>query len=107
MRSAAEFKKLTPLKYGDDVMSGDLRDPRTVDRLLDGVSVLFHLVGTGGEAPLKSLIENNPRALHEIYAGAVRRQVRRVVFASFQRAFGVIKAVFAREPVLRLHSLSR
>lgn len=82
MRSAAWSKKLTPLTYGEDVMSVDLRDPRTVDRLLDGVSVLFHLAGASDEAPLESLIENNLRALHEIYEGAFRHRVRRVGFAS-------------------------
>jgi uronate dehydrogenase len=89
LRSAAGSRPLTPLVDGEDVMHGDLRDPATVDRLLDGVDVLIHFAGTSVERPLPEIIDNNLRALVEVYEGARRHRVRRVVFASSNHAIGM------------------
>ncbi|NYH17267.1 NAD-dependent epimerase/dehydratase family protein [Paraburkholderia bryophila] len=89
LRSAAGSKPLTPLVEGEDVMHGDLRDPAIVDRLLDGVDVLIHLAGTSVERPLPEIIDNNLRALVEVYEGARRQGVRRIVFASSNHAIGM------------------
>jgi uronate dehydrogenase len=89
LRSAGGRTPLVPLHDGEDVMHGDLRDPATVDRLLQGVDVLIHLAGTSVEKPLPEIIENNLVALHQVYEGARRNKVRRVVFASSNHAFGM------------------
>jgi uronate dehydrogenase len=60
-----------------------------VDRLLAGVDVLVHMAGTSVERPLPEIIENNLVALHQVYEGARRHKVRRVVFASSNHAFGM------------------
>jgi uronate dehydrogenase len=74
---------------GEDVMHGDLRDPAVVDRLLAGVDVLINLAGTSVERPLPEIIENNLVGLHQVYEGARRNKVRRVIFASSNHAFGM------------------
>src|SRR6476469_893314 len=89
LRSAGGRRPLTPLRPGEDVMHGDLRDSAVVDRLLEGVDVLIHLAGTSVERPLPEIIENNLRALVEVYEGARRNGVRRVVFASSNHAIGM------------------
>ena len=89
LRSAAGSKPLVPLVEGEDVMHGDLRDPAVVDRLLNGVDVLIHFAGTSVERPLPEIIDNNLRALVEVYEGARRQGVRRVVFASSNHAIGM------------------
>ena len=89
LRSAAGSKPLAPLVEGEDVMHGDLRDPAVVDRLLEGVDVLIHFAGTSVERPLPEIIDNNLRALVEVYEGARRQGVRRVVFASSNHAIGM------------------
>jgi uronate dehydrogenase len=89
LRSAAGSKALVPLVEGEDVMHGDLRDPAVVDRLLAGVDVLIHFAGTSVERPLPEIIDNNLRALVEVYEGARRQGVRRVVFASSNHAIGM------------------
>ena len=89
LRSAGGTRPLEPLFEGEDLMHGDLRDPAVVDRLLDGVDVLVHMAGTSVERPLPEIIENNLRALYEVYEGARRHKVRRVVFASSNHAFGM------------------
>ena len=70
-------------------MHGDLRDPAVVDRLLDGVDVLIHMAGTSVERPLPEIIENNLVGLYQVYEGARRKKVRRMVFASSNHAFGM------------------
>lgn len=89
LRSAAGSKALVPLVEGEDVMHGDLRDPAVVDRLLEGVDVLIHFAGTSVERPLPEIIENNLRGLVEVYEGARRQGVRRIVFASSNHAIGM------------------
>ena len=89
LRSAGGRTALTPMREGEDVMHGDLRDPATVDRLLQGIDVLIHLAGTSVERPLPEIIENNLVGLQQIYEGARRNRVRRVIFASSNHAFGM------------------
>jgi uronate dehydrogenase len=89
LRSAGGTKPLVPLREGEDVMHGDLKDPAVVDRLLAGVDVLVHMAGTSVERPLPEIIENNLVALHQVYEGARRHKVRRIVFASSNHAFGM------------------
>ena len=89
LRSAAGSKALTPLVEGEDVMHGDLREPAVVDRLLEGVDVLIHFAGTSVERPLPEIIENNLRGLVEVYEGARRQRVKRIVFASSNHAIGM------------------
>ena len=89
LRSAGGSKPLEPLSPAEDVMHGDLRDPAVVDRLLNGVGVLIHMAGTSVERPLPEIGENNLRGLFEVYEGARRNRVRRVVFASSNHAFGM------------------
>ena len=89
LRAAGGSRSLAPMFDGEDLMQGDLRDPAVVDRLLAGVDVLIHMAGTSIERPLPEIIENNLRALYEVYEGARRHKVRRVVFASSNHAFGM------------------
>jgi uronate dehydrogenase len=89
LRSAGGRTALEPMHPGEDVMHGDLRDPAVVDRLLNGVDVLINLAGTSVERPLPEIIENNLVGLHQIYEGARRNRVKRVIFASSNHAFGM------------------
>ena len=89
LRSAGGSRPLTPIVDGEDVMHGDLRDPAVVDRLLAGVDVLIHMAGTSVERPLPEIIENNLRGLMEVYEGARRHKVGRIVFASSNHAIGM------------------
>jgi uronate dehydrogenase len=89
LRSAGGRTPLEPLHESEDIMHGDLRDPAVVDRLLNGVDVLIHLAGTSVERPLPEIIENNLVGLFQIYEGARRNKVQRVVFASSNHAFGM------------------
>ena len=89
LRSAGGTRPLTPVSDTEEVTHGDLHDPRVVDRMLEGIDVLIHLAGTSVERPLPEIIENNLRALHEVYEGVRRHRVKRIVFASSNHAFGM------------------
>ena len=89
LRSAGGSKPLTPMFEGEDVCHGDLRDPAVVDRMLEGVDVCVHLAGTSVERPLPEITENNLEGLYELYEGARRHRVKRMVFASSNHAFGM------------------
>lgn len=88
LRSAG-FEPLAALSADEDVCHGDLRDKAVVDRALAGIDVLIHLAGTSVERPLPEIIENNLSALHEVYEGARRHRIRRVVFASSNHTVGM------------------
>jgi uronate dehydrogenase len=89
LRSVGGSHPLAALSAQEDICNGDLRDPAFVDRALAGVDVLVHMAGTSGERALADIIDNNLRALVEVYEGARRHGLRRVVFASSNHAFGM------------------
>jgi uronate dehydrogenase len=112
LRSAGWKPSIVPQHDGEEVMNGDLREGAFVDRFLDGIDVLIHLAGTSVERPLPELIENNLVGLHEIYEGARRKRVKRVVFASSNHAFGMhaVEAKLALDAPFRpdgLYGLSK
>src|SRR4051812_31163234 len=78
LRSAGGRSPLQPIRPGEHLCYGDLRDPANVDRLLDGVNVLIHMAGTSVERPLPEVIDNNLVGLHAVYEGARRHSVRRI-----------------------------
>ncbi|HSV80287.1 MAG TPA: NAD(P)-dependent oxidoreductase [Ramlibacter sp.] len=88
LRSAG-FAPLEPLHAEEDVVHGDLGEPAVVDRLLQGVDTLVHLAGTSLERALPEIVQNNLLALVQVYEGARRHGVRRIVFASSNHAFGM------------------
>jgi len=98
LRSAGGSKPLTPLVDGEDICFGDLRDPAVVDRVLEDVDVVIHLAGTSVERPLPEVIENNLRGLYELYEGARRHRVKRVVFASSNHAYGMYSVADKLDP---------
>ena len=89
LRSGGGRTPLEPIGPGEDLMHGDLREPAVVDKLLHGVDVLIHMAGTSVERPLPEISDNNLAGLHEVYEGARRHRVKRVVFASSNHAFGL------------------
>jgi thioester reductase-like protein len=88
-RDSGSRHRLEPLRPGEDLTHGDLRDPENVDRLLQAVDVLIHMAGTSVERPLPEIIENNLIGLHAVYEGARRHRVKRVVFASSNHSIGM------------------
>ncbi|HQT46101.1 MAG: epimerase [Acidocella sp. 20-63-7] len=87
--SSSDIGEINALGAEEQIHQGDLRDPAVVDRLLAGASVAIHLAGSSVERPIPEIIENNLVALHQLYEGALRNGVRRVVFASSNHTIGM------------------
>jgi uronate dehydrogenase len=89
LRSIVGIEPPESVMPGEDVLHGDLRDAAVVDKVLAGMDAVIHLAGTSVERPLNEIIDNNLVALHQLYEGARRHKVRRVIFASSNHAFGM------------------
>ncbi|OYV37979.1 MAG: epimerase [Rhodospirillales bacterium 20-64-7] len=81
-----------PAGTGEKTSAGDLRRPDVADAVLLGATVAIHLAGTSVERPLPEIIENNLVALHQLYEGARRHGVRRIIFASSNHTIGMYPA---------------
>jgi uronate dehydrogenase len=73
----------------EELLLGNIIEPAFVDRLLEDVEVLIHLAATSNEQAFELILDNNHRGLYEIYEGARRHGVRRVIYASSNHAFGL------------------
>lgn len=80
---------LAPIDQNETCSAGDLRDPSVIDRGFAGAGAVIHLAGISVERPLAEIIENNLIALHQVYEGARRHGVPRVVFASSNHTIGM------------------
>jgi len=78
-----------PAGQAEQVLAGDLRDAAAIDAAFAGAQAVLHLAGSSTERPLPEIIQNNLLALHNVYEGARRHGVRRVVFASSNHAIGM------------------
>jgi len=73
----------------EELLLGNITAPAFVDRLLDGVDALIHLAATSNEQAFPLILENNHLGLYQIYEGARRHGLRRVIYASSNHAFGL------------------
>ncbi len=86
---SAELAPRSRLVAGEDLVHGDLQDPAAVDRLLEGRDVLIHMAATSVERPLDEIVANNLLALVQVYEGARRHGVKRVVLPSSNHVVGM------------------
>jgi nucleoside-diphosphate-sugar epimerase len=67
----------------DDSIVGDLTDPKTISRAMEGVGILIHLAATPDDDDfLTQLLPNNVVAVYHVMETARRAGVRRLVLAS-------------------------
>jgi dTDP-L-rhamnose 4-epimerase len=77
-----------------ELVEGDLRDPRTVERALDGVERVFHLGGVVGNGEsmvnVRRAVDHNAGGTATLMEAVIarREQVRRVVAASSMVVYG-------------------
>jgi uronate dehydrogenase len=73
---------------GEEVVQADLRDPSTLDGLLEGVDGLIHLGGLSTEHDWDDILPINIDATYRVFERAHAAGVRRIVFASSNHAIG-------------------
>ncbi|MBK7115252.1 MAG: NAD(P)-dependent oxidoreductase [Proteobacteria bacterium] len=74
---------------GEVVLSGNLCEPSVMDQALEGIEVVVHWAASLNVPDFNLVLENNHRMLCELYEGARRHAVRRIVYASSNHAFGL------------------
>ena len=75
----------------EEVEPCDLADKVAVDRLVRGCDAIVHLGGVSTERPFEEILEANIKGVFNIYEGARRHGVKRVVFASSNHVIGFHK----------------
>ena len=75
----------------EEVQPCDLADRQAVAALLDGVDAIVHLGGVSVERPFEEILEANIKGIFNVYEGARRHGVKRVVFASSNHVIGFYK----------------
>jgi uronate dehydrogenase len=84
---AAALAGLPPLP-GAQYLACELADGAAVRQLLTGVDAVVHLGGVSVEGPFEAILQANILGLHQLYEGARRQGVRRIVFASSNHVTG-------------------
>jgi uronate dehydrogenase len=67
----------------------DVRDLAAVEEAFAGVDAVIHLGATPTEAAFEEILDNNLRGTYNVFEGARRQGVRRVVFASTNHVTGM------------------
>jgi uronate dehydrogenase len=73
---------------GIEWITGDVRDPDTLDRAMDGVDAVVHLAGIPVEAPFADLLSINIDGSYQLFEAARRAGVSRIIYASSNHAVG-------------------
>lgn len=72
----------------EEVVRCDLADTAAVDALVQGGDAIVHFGGVSVERPFEEILPANIQGRFNIYEGARRKGVRRVVFASSNHVIG-------------------
>ncbi|RYG76424.1 NAD(P)-dependent oxidoreductase [bacterium] len=86
---STDLRTAAPLDACERWSTGNLLDSDHVDRVLEGADAVVHFGGNSNEQPLPQILANNHQALFELYEGARRQRVKRVILASSNHAFGL------------------
>ena len=87
----SDLVPLTASHDGEEAMRCDLADKAAVDRLVRGCDAIVHLGGVSVERPFEEILEANIKGVFNIYEGARRHGVKRIVFASSNHVVGFHK----------------
>ena len=79
---------LEPVR-GEEALTGNLGEQPVLQQALADIEVVVHWAATSNEQAFPLVLENNHRMLFELYEGARRNGVRRIVYASSNHAFGL------------------
>ena len=73
----------------EEILLGNITNTAFMDRLLEGVDLVVHMAATSNEQAFPLVLANNHQGVFELYEGARRHGVRRLLYASSNHAFGL------------------
>src|SRR5471032_2718218 len=74
----------------EEVVPCDLSDKQAVDALVAVCDAVIHLGGVSVERPFEEVLEANIKGVYNLYEGARRHGVKRIIFASSNHVTGFI-----------------
>lgn len=86
-----DIAPLGPARDGEEVLEADLADEAAVFELMADVDAVVHFAGIVREAPFADILRANIVGGHNVWEGARRAGVKRVVFASSCHAVGMYR----------------
>jgi uronate dehydrogenase len=87
----------------EEVVPCDLSDKQAVDALVAGCDAVIHLGGVSVERPFEEVLEANIKGVYNLYEGARRHGVKRVIFASSNHVTGF----YRQDEKIDAHALRR
>jgi uronate dehydrogenase len=87
----------------EEVIPCDLSDKQAVDALVAGCDAVIHLGGVSVERPFEEVLEANIKGVYNLYEGARRHGVKRVIFASSNHVTGF----YRQDEKIDAHALRR
>ncbi|CAN7350106.1 NAD-dependent epimerase/dehydratase family protein [Caballeronia sp. LjRoot31] len=87
----------------EEVIPCDLSDKQAVDALVAGCDAVIHLGGVSVERPFEEVLEANIKGVYNLYEGARRHGLKRVIFASSNHVTGF----YRQDEKIDAHALRR
>lgn len=87
---------------GEEIAIADLSDAAAVFEMLAGVDAVVHMGGVSTEQPWEPILAGNIVGAYNLYEGARRQKVKRIVFASSNHVTGFYRqdeVIDPRDPV--------
>jgi uronate dehydrogenase len=87
----------------EEFLACDLSDKLAVDKLVAGCDAIIHLGGVSVERPFEEVLEANIKGIFNLYEGARRHGVKRIIFASSNHVTGF----YRQDEKIDAHALRR
>jgi uronate dehydrogenase len=84
----ADRTEIKDIKPNEEAVVFDLADAAAVMKATEGVDAIVHFGGAPLERPWEEILDSNVKGTYNIYEGARKNGVRRVVYASSVHAIG-------------------
>jgi uronate dehydrogenase len=84
----SDIAEMAPAAANEEVMPCDLSDAAAVEALCEGVDAILHLGGQATEAPWERIMQSNIAGAINLWEGARKSGVKRILFASSNHAIG-------------------
>ena len=83
-----DIRPIQDLTNNEEAIVADVTDRPAIEAMMQGVSAVVHLAGVIGNYNLETLFQVNARGLFDVFEAARLADVKRIVFASSNHAFG-------------------
>lgn len=84
----SDLEPISSAQNGEEIVQCDLADMKAVESLVNGCDYIIHLGGIANEYKYEPILQANIMGTYNIYEAARKAGVKRILFASSNRATG-------------------